>query len=334
MKIRILFLTILFPALFLTACFKEDDMIEPHPRGNVKTDTIALTDNYRYQVYFDLDSAGVVRSNVKTTYDLGFECTPPSAKIILNTSNFMKVADLGEVQFGIGYDTVGLKWKFDKSDGNPDSNAIGQWYKVAGSDTVSAKHVYAIDRGLDENGNPLGLYQVIFDSLSSGRYFFRYAPLKGGSAVSAEVQRDKTVSYIYFSLASGSVENPEPAKNDFDLLFTQYTTLLFTNEGIPYPYLVTGVMLNRHLVVASRDTVHEFSSIDREIAMKASYTGALDAIGYDWKHYDFNSGAYTVNPAFSYLIRSAGGYFYKLRFIGFYNSVGQKGYPVIEYQRL
>lgn len=320
--------------LVLTSCFKDDKMILPHDRGDVQTDTIAMTDSYKYQIYFSLDSSRVVRSNSKTDSDLGFECTQDGWHILLNTSTFMKISDLGIVEFGLKQDTLGKKFYFDKSDGNPDSTAIGQWFNVSGDDTVSNNHVYAIDRGLDELGNSLGMYQVIFDSLSDGYFYFRYAFLSGGVIKSGIVQKDPVVSYKWFSLAQNVVKDLEPPFKQYDLLFTQYTTLLFTDEGIPYPYLVTGVLLNRKSVAVAIDTLHIFSSITRDITIDMTFSTSMDAIGYDWKYYDFDSGVYTIRPNITYIIRGRDGYFYKLRFIGFYDKNGSKGYPVIEYQLL
>jgi hypothetical protein len=70
------------------------------------------------------------------------------------------------------------------------------------------------------------------------------------------------------------------------------------------------------------------------IARKRSYTQALDAIGYDWKTYDFTAGSYTVRTGLSYIIMDTHGYCYKFRFTGFYNKKGEKGYPVVELQQL
>ena len=72
-------------------------------------------------------------------------------QIILNTANFMKVTDIGIVRFGQKQDTTGLVWKFDKSDGDADSNAIGRWFNIVNDDTLSNNHVYLINRGVDEN---------------------------------------------------------------------------------------------------------------------------------------------------------------------------------------
>jgi hypothetical protein len=321
-------------SLAFHSCFKKDELIAPHPRGNVKTDTIEMTQNYLNQLYFSLDSGRVVSTNAKTAFDLGFECSQAGWHVILNTSDFMKVADLGEVVFGQAYDTTGLIMRFDKSDGDPDSNAIGRWFTIEGTDTVSDRHVYAVSRGMDELGNPLGLYQVIFDSLKNSTFYFRYAPLKGGAAIRGSVTKDPGVNFRFFSLKTGSVVPVEPQRETYDLLFSQYTTLLFTDKGIPYPYLVTGVLLNRYLVEAAVDSTTDFLAITREKALTMTYSKSLDAIGYDWKYYSFSTGSYTIRPDIHYIIRGISGFYYKLRFIGFYNKAGLKGYPVIEYQQL
>lgn len=317
-----------------SGCFKEDEKITPHPRGGVHTDTIPLTENYIYQCWFSLDSGKIIRKNLKNSSDLGFECSPDGWHILLNTSNFMKVADLGIVPFGIIQDTTGKHFSFDKSDGNPDSTVLDHWFEVIKNDTVSNGHVYAVDRGIDESGNPLGMMQVVFDSLKHGVYYFRFSPLSGGTPVIDHMTKREDLNYAWYSFKDKSAVETEPAKDTYDLLFTQYTTMLFTDAGEPYPYLVTGVLLNREGVVCALDTIHDFSAINKELANSLQYSSNLDAIGYDWKFYDFNSGAYTVRPGMIYIIRNRTGYIYKLRFIGFYDKNGSKGYPVIEYQAL
>ena len=81
----------------LSSCFKEDERIPPHDPGDVTIDTIVMTNNYRYQVYYDLGTESVVATNEKKTWDLGFECGPDGWHIILNTSNFMLAAKTGHL---------------------------------------------------------------------------------------------------------------------------------------------------------------------------------------------------------------------------------------------
>jgi hypothetical protein len=123
---------------------------------------------------------------------------------------------------------------------------------------------------------------------------FRTAGIKGGSITSASVRKDASVNFLYYGIRSGGVLSLEPFKNRYDLLFTQYTTLLFTSGGAAYPYLVTGVLLNPNGLKVAVDSVHAFAAIDLTVARTMSY---------------------------------------KLRFTSFYRA-GVKGYPVIETQRL
>jgi hypothetical protein len=126
----------------------------------------------------------------------------------------------------------------------------------------------------------------------------------------------------------------EPPKEDWDLFFTQYTDILITSEGEAFPYLVTGVLLNPNKVKALRATDGSFESLSLEDAMSLNLSSAVNTIGYNWKYYNFNDAVYTVNTQQTYVIQDVEGYYYKLRFIGFYNQQGEKGYPQFEFQRL
>jgi hypothetical protein len=88
----------------------------------------------------------------------------------------------------------------------------------------------------------------------------------------------------------------------------------------------------------AQDTLYDFTAIDLEIASSMVYSTALDEIGYDWKDVvgDVSSGnvSYVIIQGRNYVIRDNQGFYYKLRFISFYNNSGEKGYPTFEYQRL
>jgi hypothetical protein len=121
----------------------------------------------------------------------------------------------------------------------------------------------------------------------------------------------------------------------WDLLFTQYTTLLFTDEGDPYPYLVTGVLTNYDFVEVAMDSIVDFENIDLNYAMGLEFSKNQDAIGYDWKELqgDVNSGSvyYEIVEGRNYIIKNRFGLYAKLRFISFYNNEGKKGYPSFQY---
>jgi hypothetical protein len=118
------------------------------------------------------------------------------------------------------------------------------------------------------------------------------------------------------------------------LQFGKYSTLLFTDVGDPYPYLVTGVLLNPYKTVAAMDTIHQFEEVSFNIAEKQNFVIQKDIIGYEWKDYDFDNGMYQVDPEKIYILKNRIGYYYKLRFIDYYNSTGEKGFPTFEFLRL
>ena len=333
----LLSLIIISMTMLVSSCFKEDELIIPHVPGNYITDTVALMDNYQNQVYYNLSDSSVVSSNLRSIWDLGFEGSPEGWRVLLNTSCFMKSAYMSEQVFGAPSDTTGAIWLFNPSDGSADSLAIGKWFTVEGDDTLGTNRVLVIDRGVDAIGISRGFKQLVIDSLSDGIYYFRIAAFDGTNQQSYSVSKKRDVNHVLFSISNPSEVVSEPARLNWDLLFTQYTTLLFTDVGDPYPYLVTGVLLNPTLVVVAVDSITPFENITFETAQSMNFTKDADGIGYLWKLYDFDGGSYTVNSKIIYVIRDTKGFLYKLRFKDFYkviNSRLRKGYPSFEYQKL
>jgi hypothetical protein len=343
MKIRNLVAFILIH-LLLTACFKEDEKVIPHDPGDVELDSVrvALNDRYYYQVYYDLGRKEIVKTNLKADWDLGFECNPGGFKIILNSANFMVAANTGQTDFNALIDTTGYTWYFDASSGNPDTTAFGDWIDFTGLDSVKiySNEIYVIDRGYDADGNLRGFRKIVFQEVTDSTFSFRYANLDGSDENTFTITKDPAVNYMCFSFDDGGEQlNLEPPKDLWDLVFTQYTTLLYTNEGDPYPYLLTGVLSNPAGVEVAQDTLYDFASINLEIAGSLIYSDAPDEIGYDWKDVvgDVTSGSvtYVIREGLHYVVRDPEGFYFKLRFFSFYNiQNGDKGVPTFEYQRL
>lgn len=324
-------------AALVSSCFKDDEQIAPHEPGNYITDTVALSETYKYQVYYTLSDSVSAVTNLKDLWDLGFESSANGWIVILNSSCFMKSTYLSGQEFGSQVDTTGAIWLFNPSNGYADSLAIGRWFTVEDNDTIGTNRLLVLDRGIDYKGNPRGFSQLVMDSLIDGTYYFRIAGLDGANPQSFSVSKNRAVNHMLFSISNPDLDIVEPDKLSWDLFFTQYTTLLYTDVGDPYPYLVTGVLLNQTIVEVAVDSITPFASINYEMAQAMTYTKQADRIGYNWKYYDFDSGSYTVNSDLVYIIRDTKGYLYKLRFIGFYKYINnklRKGYPSFEYQKL
>lgn len=324
----------------MTSCFKEDEPIPPHPKGDLKVEVIPLTQYYVYQIYFNLSNGEQVSTNKKNDFDLSFSCADTSFIIRLNTSTFMTAAITEYTNLEQVSDTAGLKWNFDKSDGNPDSTALRDWISIEEADTSYLNTVWVINRGINEAGFNLGLKKAIFKKLEKGNYYFTYANMDNSGMKEIVVEKDKSFNYVQFSFEDdGFIYKLEPETTNWDLLFTQYTTLLFTDEGEKYPYLVTGTLINEHRTLVALDSTMVFNDIEIEDVLNLDFTSNLDAIGYEWKELigDINGGDFYYNTRsnYNYIIKSQDGLFYKLHFLGFYNEdTGEKGYPSFEYQRL
>lgn len=332
-----LLLLVLLSAIALPSCFKDDVAVLPHVAGDFVTDTVEMTAIYKNQVYYSLLDSATVKINNKDSWDLGFESSPEGWRVILNSSCFMKTALLEGQDYGFPVDTTGAQWLFNPSDGSADSLAVGRWFRINGNDTTGLNQLFILDRGIDALGNNRGFRQLVIDSLAHGAFYFRIADYNGSNSKSYKVTKRAGINHVLFSIANPDAEISEPAANDWDLVFTQYTTLLYTDIGEPYPYLVTGILLNPNSTEVAVDSITSFDNIDFAKAQTMTFTKQTDRIGYDWKLYDFDEGTYTVNPDKIYIIRDNKGYLYKLRFVGFYafiNNKLDKGYPSFEYQKL
>lgn len=343
MKKNIIIL-ILISILFVS-CFKEDRMLPAHIPGDVTTVIIPMTKLYTDQFYYKLETNEIVASNDRSIFDLMFECGDSTLSIKLNTANF---AMAGLSQFDKledVTDTIGLEWKFDNSNGDLDSLAINSWISVNGNDTTYSNNVWVINQGISAFGIQLGLKKIQFYDFKNNRYYFRFSDMDNSNLIEAYVEKNNDFGFVQYSMetANGIIQT-EPEIDDWDILFTTFTTFVLTDEGIPYPYIVTGVLQNQHSTIIALDTNLVFSEINLSDTALFAFSTDLDKIGYDWKYpvgnVETGNFTYVTNFDNTYLIKDGKSYFYKLRFIDFYSEPDpetgnkEKGYPTFEYQRL
>jgi len=194
--------------------------------------------------------------------------------------------------------------------------------------------VYIIDLGADEKGRHQGFYKIIFTTFDEGSFTFQFAELSEDIYVEFTIPKNDLLNFNFFSFGnSGEIKSLEPDKSTWDLLFTQYSELLYDGENL-IPYLVTGVQINRFNTEAVLDESTEFNDIILKSTLQYDFTPDIDRPGYLWKKYNFDEGTYDIYPEKIYIIKSQNGQFYKLRFIDFYSSEGEGGHPKFEYQRL
>ncbi len=324
-------LFLIIASIFTTGCFKEDEKITPHIPGEGKSITIALEGDYKYRSWVQLATGTEIYRELKTTYDLEFENGSTSWKIHPNTSLFMKVAITNQQSPENVTDTIGLKWAFDSSNGYTSGNAFMGW-----CDTITGKGdqlIRVIDRGIDLKGRSRGYYKIILDSVTSNGYYVKYGLLKSTVMKALTINKTDQEESVRLLLdetnpiISGSIH-----QSSYDLQFGQYTTLLYTSEGAPYPYLVTGVLINQKEVDVAIDSLRGYNNIDLEAAKTLTYSNRKDIIGYNWKQTvgDVTTGnvSYVIRQGLTYVLRKKDGLYYKMQFLKFYNDSGEKGYPM------
>jgi hypothetical protein len=322
---------LVFPLIF-NSCFKEDDMVFAHEQGTVLEGSVSMGNLYGTRIFYDLRENCTAASGPVTEWDLSFASSGEGWTIRLNSSKFMYAGNTRDTSFQQEPVAGDLEMVFDASNGDPDSTAIGEWVVQSEDTAWSYREVYLLDLGMDSAGNLLGFMKVQFET--EGRdYRIRYARPTAADEQVRVISRDPLRDRIYFSFKNGVVDvAPPPA--DWSLLFTKYTTMLVTDEGENYPYIVNGVLLNPNGVRAALDTIHDFTEMQLADTLDLELTNRSDVIGYEWKYYDFDAGVYSIVPGMNYVIRDRDGFFYKFRFIDFYNNSGMKGSPRFEFVRL
>ncbi len=313
-------------SLLLASCLKEEIPVSIPDPGELNTAQVGMDGDYKYQVYFNLELGENVSQNFKTEWDLGFECSPEGWHIILNSSKLMKAAWV-DGTFWERTDTAGItNWIYDGVTGHLDSTAIGDWSE--------GPSYCIIDRGVDERGRHQGFSKLSVISFDENEFNIQFSDLEENKANPMSVLKNADLNFISFSFDEGGKQIAiEPDKNNWDLVFTQYTETLF--DGTEYiPYLVTGTQINRNQMMVAVEEERSFEEIELEDVLDYEFEDRIDRPGYDWKYFDFDNSVYTVLSNKIYIIRSYNGKYYKLRFTDFYNDSGEKGYPKFEYQAL
>lgn len=324
-------LSVLFSVL-LQSCFKEDEKVPVYKPGELETLITDVGPAYNQQIFIDLSTFEEKANHSIGSWDLAFNCAENQWHIVLNSALMMYAGNTQDTNFSAIVSEDGWQMKFDVSSGNLDSTAIGEWYRMNDeNEYVSLKQVYVINRGIDGDLNQLGYKKVQFD-FQDGHYKLRYANLDGSDERVQIIEKNERYNFVHLSFENG-VLNIEPPKDEWTLKFSRYSTLLFTDEGDPYDYNVVGVLLNPNQVSATM-TSNNFDEIVLQDTANYSFNPQADVIGYNWKLYDFDGGSYSIIPDMNYIIRDRNYFYYKLRFISFYDQFGNKGAITYEVKRL
>ncbi len=311
--------------LFLSSCLKEETPVPLPEPGDMETVIIEIGFPYLNQVYYDCETNKVVKTNTKYDWDISFECLPTGSHILLNNATGMLAANFGNVPFSSVTSVSGVTGLWDNPNGNLDSTAFGNW--------INTNNVYVVDRQYDDLGNHRGYRKLQFLDVNTLTYTFKFSNLDGSNEQTVIVYKNSSNNFIHYSFDNGGQAlSLEPEKNSWDLLFTNHH---YKFDNLTLPFVLTQTLTNKfNGVMVAEDNNNNFFNITLKDTSNYTFTNYWDEIGYDWKIRNSSDNSFTIDANKSFLVKTTQGLFYKLRFIDFYNSQGQKGYPTFEIQRL
>jgi len=312
--------------LILIACERPEKAIAPFDRGSVAAAVVSMSSNYKFQVFYNLDSGKVIKSVNRMDWDLAFDCSNQHI-LLTNNGRGIYVAKTNKTDLTQINDTFGLKFYWGQPSLNLDSLAFGTWWN-------EPTKVFVINMGYDLTGTPLGFVKCIPELLSDKSLKFTWSALSSNSPKSMTVPKDNRFIFNYISLLNEKIADVEPLKENWDLVFTQYVKLLFAPL---YPatrnYEVVGILQNTSRIETAFDFKTSFKEINSSSIPSVFYK-YRDAIGFDWKWFDIGANSYTVNPAMNYILKTKDGFYFKLHFLDFYDDLGVKGSPKFEFQKI
>ena len=330
----------IFILFFLASCEQEEQSLVLPPPGDLTRVVADIGSDYSKQVYVSLSKNSQVTRNLKE-WDLAFEASATGYHVYLNTGKYMFACNTSSNDFA-NADTTGKAWNTDNEHLDGDSTAIGNWW----DNGAATNEVIAIDRGriVYTGANAAQRFKKIkLEQVTATNYLFSYCDYNSNVPVYFNLSKNADYSLMYFSFDNGGqTVEIAPKKNDWDVVFTHYTHTYF-DQPLSSPfryYLVSGALSNKwndvtgmRFIKDSMPNYIDYYQITGLQAANFQLSSAADFIGFDWKVVD-NSFNYTILTSRYYLLKVSNGFYYKLRFIDFYNSAGQKGSITFDYQRL
>ncbi len=318
----------------LSSCWKEDERFVLQPAGNVTQTQVKMGESYDKIIYFNINTQNFMVRNL-ADWDFAFENTEKGLHIRMNGGKGFRAHETSETDFAVGYTIVkGHEFKYDAPNGHLDSTAIGEWW--SNTDGTSKGKLYIINTDPTKTSGTAHYKRFQVQKADNTGFWVKVGNLDGNVEEKTYfIPKDEKYNYSYLNIATGEVKTDmEPEKGEWDIVFTRYQHVYHDQGPEPLPYQVTGVLLNPNGVRAYEETKKKFEDINLDYALGLTYTADADVIGFDWKYYNQTTGRFTVNPKMVYIIKTVSGYYYKLRFIDFYDDKGVKGNPLFDLQRL
>ena len=289
-------------------------------------DSITMGTGYADDIFYSFKN-GEVSKAARNTWDIAFFTPRFSAGIIINEGNGVQLYTYpnGEIHDWASIDTNGMaNWPVMYNspeyweEGAFNANAPGHPDYGWGLYNMVDHSVYG--DSLFVIKTPSGIKKLKIDKKVSidNIYHFTYANLDGSDeqVVELDVKPFETKRFAYYSLENNEALDREPAKENWDILFTKYMDWTTTLEGDSSLYLVTGVTNN--VGVFSKN----FYPVEPSFSdwFPTPFDSTKNAIGYNWKTFDMGIFQWTIKDSNYYFVNTVDGDIYKLGFVSWTGS--------------
>lgn len=296
-------------------------------------DSVTMNTGYTQDIFYNLYNGSKTSVDIKN-WDLAFTTNAMEVGIRINSINGVNVWAVPAIDT-LGWSTL-------------DSAGYQSWQELHNTDTSMYYGAFNNNANGSQFDFSWGAYdfnthEVIGDSLflikvtdlSNAVYFkklwiikranntthdwvFRYANLDntGDITVTIPSTNYSTKNLVYYSIINGNIIDREPAKTDWDILFTRYTT----DVGGGYYYPVAGVYSNYGVQVVDVRSV-DVAATTSDAPYLNLYNTRMDEIGYDWKAFNMTLNIWEVEDSLVYFVRTNAGEVYKLVMTGFEGSL-------------
>lgn len=289
------------------------------------SDSVSVGAGYVNESYYSLQDGEVVNS-ANNTWDLAFE-----------SGNFGSAIRVNRLTETYVYPGSILDWE------TLDTAGIADWLMGYNSDeTWSLGALNAPADLSDEKDLGWGIYnttthitegcrifvlklqsgkykKLLIETLGGGIFKFKSSALDNSDLEISEIVKAaySSKNFIHFSLESNEIVSREPAKEAWDLVFSNYHSELL--PGVFYG--VTGVLSNRGVKVLQVDGVPT-----DDASFDAPFSETINTIGHDWKTINMDTYLYDIPEDLTYFIFTKPGDVWKVIFTGFKGSSNGKIY--------
>jgi len=270
-------------------------LIKSSVAQDIVYDEITMSPGNTDMVFYDMEN-GTVSSVLQSSWDIAFEVTPMGSTIRINGGSGCELMLYGGIETWDNIDASIIETlpKLYNDQSNWGLGAYSQggdgvfdigWglYNIV-THIVTGTKVFILKLS---DGT---LKKTKITSLEAGEFKYVYANIDGSDSQEISVvQSDYTdKNFVYFDFESEMLMDVEPVNTSWSLVFLKYITDL--GGGFYYP--VTGCLANKNVMSQQLEGLFD-PFYDGEFNSMLN-TDLANTIGYDWKDYDMNLGAYNL----------------------------------------